>query len=431
MSELLSQALSPIQLELIKLVAAEATASGFPLYMVGGLVRDIFIGRANLDIDLVVEGDAPALAHVLVEKYGGKVTVHSRFGTAKWDIRNSGVGRGEISSNIDAQILVPDFLDLVSARSETYKHPGALPTVKMGTIEHDLRRRDFTINTLAIRLDNPYFGELRNDLGGLEDLKLGSIRVLYPHSFIDDPTRMYRAVRYEKRFGFEIVGETLALIPEALALVDKLSPQRIKHELDLILEEPNKGQILARITELGLLKPIHAALPWDETVQLRFQVKQAPELIGGRYDERSMAWLLWLLALSKKQIESIDKRLHFTSQLVKALLAASKLFSELTQLADQKASKCVEYLDEVPLLAVYAVYLGAPEGEAKLALQKYLTEWRHVRSNITGSDLKKRGLPPGPEYYKILRNLRNAWLDQEVQDIEAEKKLLEDTLREY
>jgi len=399
--------------------------------MVGGLVRDIFIGRANLDIDLVVEGDAPALARVLVEKYGGKVTVHSRFGTAKWDIRDSGVGKGEITSNLDSQILVPEFLDLVSARSETYKHPGALPTVKMGKIEHDLRRRDFTINTLAIRLDNSYFGELRNDLGGVEDLKLGLIRVLYPHSFIDDPTRMYRAVRYEKRFGFEIVGETLALIPEALALVDKLSPQRIKHELDLILEEPNKGQILARMAELGLLKPIHAALPWDETVQLRFQVKHAPELIGGRYDERSMAWLLWLLPLSKKQIESIDKRLHFTSQLVKTLLAASKLFSELTLLADQKASKCVEYLDEIPLLAVYAVYLGAPEGGAKLALQKYLTEWRHVRSNITGSDLKKRGLPPGPEYYKILRNLRNAWLDQEVQDIEAEKKLLEDTLREY
>jgi tRNA nucleotidyltransferase (CCA-adding enzyme) len=213
--------------------------------------------------------------------------------------------------------------------------------------------------------------------------------------------------------------------------VDKLSPQRIKHELDLILEEPNKAQILARMAELGLLKPIHAVLPWDETVQMRFQVERAPELIEGRDDERSTAWLLWLLALSKKQIESIDKRLHFTSQFVKTLLAASKLFSELTLFVGLKASKCVEYLDEVPLLAVYAVFLSALKGEAKHKLEKYLTDWRHVRSHITGRDLEKRGLQPGPIYNKILHELRNAWLDQEVQDIEAEKKLLEDTLREF
>ena len=429
LSELLSQSLSTFQLELIRLVAADATALGLPLYIVGGFVRDILIGHGNLDIDLVVEGNAPKLARDLVEKYGGKVTVHSRFGTAKWDIRDSRIRTGNFLSNIDPPTLVPDFLDLVSARSESYKSPASLPTVKMGKIEDDLRRRDFTINSLALRLDGPYFGELRNDHGGVEDLKLDLVRVLHNRSFIDDPTRMYRAVRYEKRFGLRIADETLALIPEALGYVNKLSPQRIRHELDLILVEPNNAPILSRLAELGLLKPIHAALPWDESVRVRFQHKHQPELLKGRNDERLTAWLIWLMALSKKQIESLNKRLHFTAPLLKNLLSASQLFAGLGTFIDLKASRCVEYLDEVPLQAVYAVFLSAPEGSSKHRLMKYLSEWRHVRPSITGHDLKKRGIPPGPVYQKVLRELRNAWLDDEVQNVEEEKDWLDARLR--
>jgi tRNA nucleotidyltransferase (CCA-adding enzyme) len=162
---------------------------------------------------------------------------------------------------------------------------------------------------------------------------------------------------------------------------------------------------------------------------MRLQVRRYPELIRGRDDERPTAWLLWLLVLSKKQIESLDKRLHFTAPLLKALLAASKLFADLSLLVDRKPSECVEYLDELPLLAVYAVYIASPDGKSKFVLEKYLKEWRHVRPKITGHDLKRRGLPPGPKYRKILRDLRNAWLDEEVQDIEAEKRRLEETLR--
>jgi tRNA nucleotidyltransferase (CCA-adding enzyme) len=426
----LKKSLSPVQLKLIQLVAAEATAMGFPLYMVGGVVRDLLLGRANLDLDLVVEGDAPALGRVLAGKYDGKVTVHSRFGTAKWDIRESRFRKGESAGKINSRLPVPEYLDLVSARNEAYKHTAALPTVKMGNIEDDLGRRDFTINTLAVRLDSSYFGDLRDDYGGVEDLQRGLVRVLHTRSFVDDPTRMYRAIRYEQRFGFRIVEETLALIPDAMTSIERLSPQRIRHELDLILDEPTKASILARLAELKLLKPIHAALPWDSSVQARFQVEPRPELINRR-DDRLTAWLLWLLELSKGQIESLNKRLHFTAPLLRALLAASWLFADLTRVADRKPSEWVEYLDEVPLMAVYAVYLGIVEGKSKLALKKYLSEWRHVKPSVTGNDLKKRGLPPGPVYQKILRELRNAWLDQEVQDIEAEKKRLEEILREF
>ena len=429
LTELLKQSLSPVQFDLIKLVAFEASAKGIPLYIVGGFVRDLLLRRSNLDIDLVVEGDAPALAGVLVNKYGGKVTIHSRFGTAKWGIRESKLINKGFALNNGPESALPDFLDLVSARSETYKHPASLPTVKMGMIKDDLLRRDFTINTLALRLDNSYFGDLLDDFGGAEDLERGIIRVLHERSFIDDPTRIYRAIRHEKRFGFKIADETLILLPEALRWIDRLSPQRIRHELDLILEEPNRALVLARLAELDLLKPIHADLPWDEAVKFRLQAEQHPEFIKGRGDSRLMAWLLWLMGLTNIQIKSLDKRLHFTAPYKKALMAASWLFADLSKFTNQKPSKCVEYLDELPLPAVYAVYLGAPEGLSSLVLEKYLSEWRHVKPKTSGNDLKKRGLPPGPKYQKILHELRNAWLDGEVKDIEAEKIRLEETLR--
>src|SRR5688572_4641732 len=198
-------ALSTERMRLLHLVKDEATQRGLPLYIVGGAVRDLMFGRAVNDFDLTVEGDAIALARSLAQKHGGKVTAHTSFGTARWFLPNR--LKSETSSH--------DTLDIVSARSETYKHPAALPTVTLGRIEDDIRRRDFTINALAIRLDGSHFGELRDDLNGVDDLKKGIIRVLHPRSFIDDPTRMYRAVRYEKRYQFEIAKETLALVPEA------------------------------------------------------------------------------------------------------------------------------------------------------------------------------------------------------------------------
>ena len=225
LSELIERSFPKDRLDLLRLLAAQAETRQMPLYIVGGSVRDLLLGRRLNDFDLIVEGDAIALGRALSSKYGGTVTAHSKFGTAKWFLPES---------------LKSDHvtLDLISARSETYKHPAALPSVKRGRIADDLRRRDFTINALAIRLDGSHFGELRDDLDGAEDLHRGMIRVLHSRSFIDDPTRMYRAVRYAERYGFKIAEDTVILIPEARPFVEKLSAQRIWHELDLILEEP-------------------------------------------------------------------------------------------------------------------------------------------------------------------------------------------------
>src|SRR5215510_618575 len=260
-SALLENSLDGLHLELLNLFAYQAAALQTPLYLVGGVVRDMILGRIVNDFDLVVEGNIAAFTESILKKYGGKMLVHSHFGTAKWILNESTFKR------LDFPISrFPDFelsFDLVSARSETYAKPGALPDVERSTIDDDLRRRDFTINAMALRLDGNHYGELMDPLGGEADLESGIIRVIHPKSFIHDPTRIYRAVRYEGRYGFQIADDTLALIPDARPIIAELSAERIRHELDLILAEPNVAFILARLAELDLLKPIHPALFYD------------------------------------------------------------------------------------------------------------------------------------------------------------------------
>jgi tRNA nucleotidyltransferase (CCA-adding enzyme) len=413
LSDLLQKTISSNQLELIRRVADEASMLGFPIYIVGGFVRDLLLGRPSRDFDLVVEGDAIKLANSLASKYRGKVTSHEKFRTAKW------------SAGHDS------FIDLISTRSEIYKHPAALPTVMMGRISDDLHRRDFTINTLAISLDRDHFGELLDEFAGTNDLQRGLVRVLHLHSFMDDPTRMYRAVRYEQRYDFKIAKETSALMPEARGLIQKLSAQRIRHELDLILDERNAALMLARLDELGLLKPIHPSLRWDKASQTRFE-SAADFPLGfsssGLSNIRDLRWLLWLMTLSNKEIASLNKRLQFTAPLFESLLASSKLHSDLSAFSNLKPSQCVERFDKFPLQAIYAASVAARRGKPRQALEKYLMEWRHIKSKTTGHDLKNLGLEPGPQYQSIMRKLRDAWLDGEVKNASEEKNLLKKIL---
>ncbi len=404
--------LHPQRLALLRVVAEEASSRGLSLYIVGGFVRDLLLGCPGSDFDLVVEGDAIGLARAVAAKHGGKVTVHTRFKTAQWFPTPA--------------TDIPEFADFISARSETYAHPGALPKVSSGTLSDDLRRRDFSINTLALRLDGEHFGELLDDLGGLKDLQAGYIRVLHPISFVDDPTRLFRAVRYEQRYGFHIAPETLALIPEALPLINRLSAERVRHELDLILKEENAAPMLVRLAELNMLKAVHPALEWNHAIQTRFVNGLAVALTLERAPSRcTLGWTLWLMNTPLPGLKSIEKRLHFEAGLREMLLAASALFAEARSLAGKKPSRCVAVLDAVPLKAVQTVFLALPAGPARQQLQKYLETWRHVKSKTTGHALLKRGLPPGPAYQSILRRLREAWLDGEVKTVEEEMVLLD------
>lgn len=418
----LEASLSPSQLRLIHLIADDAAQSGFPLYIIGGSVRDLILGSAIQDLDLTVEGDAIALARALAKRHGGRVTAHSKFGTAKWFLPK------------DLQTESSETLDLISARSETYKHPAALPTVKPGSMDDDIRRRDFTINTLAIRLDGAHFGELRDDLGGMDDLKQGIVRVLHAKSFIDDPTRMYRAVRYAERYGFTIAEETLALIPAARPLIEKLSAQRIRHELDLILEEWNAAAMLARLAELDLLQPIHPALTFDESMRQRLTNLHTYRSLqhlspwnitkGEQMRASDLGWLLWLMSLSQEQVSALNDRLHFTADLLAALFAASKMYAVQSSFVGLKPSQCVERLEAYPLAAVEAVGYAAKDPRVKECFDEYISKWRYIKPHINGDDLKALGVEPGPRYAVLLRRLRNAWLDGEVKTKEEEKRLL-------
>jgi tRNA nucleotidyltransferase (CCA-adding enzyme) len=415
----LERSLSKQMLTLLRNVADTAGARQLPLYLVGGFVRDLMLGIPATDFDLVVEGDAIAFAKALAAQYGGRVTAHVRFGTAQWF---------HLDSDRHA-------LDFISTRSETYTHPGALPSVKFGRLRDDLARRDFTINTLALRLDGEHWGELHDELGGLNDLKSGLVRVLHPQSFLDDPTRLFRAVRYEQRYGFQIVPETLRLIPPARPLIGSLSAERIRHELDLILNEEKAAAMLKSLAELDLLQPVHPALAWNDQKRVRFingwqtalegNIKAIPSSAGRDF----LNWHFWLLDLPLNGIESLEQRLHFHAKLQGSLLAASALFADLFSLTKIKPSQCVARLEGMPLTAVYAVFLSVPEGEARQNLLKYLENWRYVKPKTNGHDLQKRGLPPGPRYQKVLSRLRQAWLDGEVGTEGEEITMLEKLLK--
>jgi tRNA nucleotidyltransferase (CCA-adding enzyme) len=410
----LERSLPPRQVVLLRSAAKVAAAQNLPLYLVGGCVRDLLLGVAASDFDLVVEGDAVTLARELAAEFGGKVTCHVRFGTAQWFLAG------------------PEHhvLDFISTRSEVYGHPAALPTVKPGSLTDDLLRRDFSINTLALRLDGKHWGELHDELGSLEDLKKGLVRVLHPGSFQDDPTRLFRAVRYEQRYGFQIVPETLSLMPQAYSLIDLLSPQRIRHELDLVLEEQKTAAMLGRLAELGLVQKVHPALTWNEPIRARFINGRDPLQKHSFKPHPSteakslLGWHFWLMDVAPMELQSLERRLHFRANLFESLLAASALSADLPSLTRLKPSEWVRRLDDLPLTAIQAVFLAIPDGKARQGLSSYLETWRRIKPKTNGHDLIKLGLLQGPRYQQILQRLREAWLDGEVKTESEEMKLL-------
>ncbi len=436
----LERALPASRLALLKVVARRAELRQDALFMVGGFVRDLLLGAPSLDFDLVVEGNAIGLARELAEKYGGKVSCHVRFGTAKWqldkdDARLLNALTNEIA-RLDIQTL-PETLDFVSARTEFYPHPTALPSVERGSIKLDLHRRDFTINTLAVRLDGQHYGQMLDFWGGGQDLKAGLIRVLHSLSFVDDPTRILRAVRLEQRLSFEIEDRTLNLLQEAKALLDRVSGDRIRSELSLIFEEKNLSKIMDRLHGLGLLDAIHPALVWDEWLRARFEQAKAfspPEAwkLQSAPSFESLIYALWIYRVEEAAVGPICDRLHLPGKLQEMILAARRLGREVAgQKAGTAPSKYVARLEESPEQALVAAWLALEgEAEAQSAIDNFLSRWRFVLPGADGATLRTMGLSPGPEYGRILSTLRAAWLDNQIRNREEEAQWLDRLVRE-
>ena len=282
-------------------------------YLVGGFVRDLLLKRPSLDIDIVVEGEAIRVAHAMCERWNGTLETHPQFGTA---------------TVTPADVNLPK-VDFVTARRETYQGAGTLPTVTRGTITDDLRRRDFSINALAMHLDVSAFGEIVDKTGGLEDLKMGTLRVLHEHSFTEDPTRIFRAFRYAGRYGFSIPETDMALMRKALPVLAQLSGERIRNEIDRILIEENTPEIVSHLTRLGVWKTISEG--WDISTTFACDFKKAEQAITWvsthLTDEECQPELVrWMAFLGTDtpiyQIEALSFRLVLEHQLQRLISRA-------------------------------------------------------------------------------------------------------------
>ncbi len=427
----LEQVVPPARLALLRALADEADRVNLPIYVVGGFVRDLLLDRPSLDFDIVVEGDAIFFANRLSDRFGGRVITHHRFGTAKWEIdsiRESLLNELGVNGTGKPERL-PESLDLITARTEFYEQPAALPTVETSSIKMDLHRRDFTINTLALRLDGEHYGQIQDYWGGLSDLRKGHIRVLHALSFVDDATRLLRAVRFEQRFGFQIEPRTLALMEESMALLDKLTGARIRHEINLILAEPKADAMFARLDELGIFHAIHPELPWDEALRqtLHDLDHEAIDPAWGlppQFDHlthrQTLGYLIWLGALPPVTITTIASRLRFKAELRDLLTAASKLHQVLPGLAEAKPSAVVHACESTPRMAIYAAHLISPDQAVREKLWLYASRWADMRPKTTGYTLRQMGLPPSPAYGRILSTLRDAWVDGEIHSVDEE-----------
>jgi len=427
------------RLTLLKAIASQAHEQRAALYIVGGFVRDLLLELPSLDFDFVVEGDAIVLAQALAQEFGGRVTSHSRFGTAKWHLSDQESGSVQYGMTSHKLKLGLECIDFVSARREFYTHPTALPIVERGNIKLDLHRRDFTINTLALRLDGRFYGELQDYWGGLNDLRGRLVRVLHSLSFIDDPTRILRAARFEQRFKFSIESRTMDLLKEAIPLLDRLSGDRIRHELDHILVEETASQILSRLQELNLLTAIEPALVCDDWLIMHLEMLRTlqPEdcwnLVCYSTDHqltRDLSYTLWFIRLSSEELQRVKNRLRIPTNLVNVILSANDLWRNREALASASSSEVVAVLDAVPPLSRFALFLALSNTQMRDVIQMYITHWQYITPMIDGHDLEERGVPPGPIYRKILSTLRAAWVDGDITSKEEETALLEELILE-
>ncbi len=409
--------LPPAVHDLLRAAGELGDRLGLSVYVVGGFVRDLLLGLDNLDVDLVVEGDGIAFARALAKERGGRVKVHERFGTAV--------------------VLLPDGfkLDVATARTEYYEYPTALPTVEQSSIKKDLYRRDFTINTLAVALKPRAFGQLIDFYGGQRDLKERLIRVLHSLSFVEDPTRVFRAIRFELRFDFHLSKDTLALIKGAvkMELFHRLSGQRLLDELRLLFSERRPRHAVRRLAELDLLRFIHPQLTWSTRLDRRLiELEAALDWYRLSCLDRTISeWVVYAMALAEampdQAVRDLLKRFPFTESergaITEARFLTQPACRTLSRRAPLRPSETVVILAGLSEECLVFLLAKNTSESAKRQLSMYLTAYRDVKPVLTGKDLKALGLKPGPLYRTILARLTEARLNGEVSS-EAEERVL-------
>ena len=413
-SEILRQRLSPQRIELIELAGRLAAGRGAACCLVGGCVRDLLLGRPVRELDLVVEGDATALGGELAARLGGTARSPTRFGTAKLELPQR------------------ETIDLASARRETYPSPAALPVVEPAGIDEDLLRRDFTINALAIHVEPACFGKLRDPCGGVRDLRLGLIRVLHDRSFIDDPTRALRAVRFAHRLGFRLEQGTSRWMSEASrqGVLDLLSASRLRRELSLLLLEMPLRRAAELLAGSGLLSAIFPDAAASEEALARLGrldalLDRTRPLAEGGEPRRLALFVSMLLAENRatdvqRLADRLDLRGGDRELAIGAVAEARGLALRLAPLLDS-ASGIYFALERSSAEEALAAAALSPEVEG--AVVAHLNRLSRVRPTLGGDDLIRMGVPPGPAHGRILREILAARLDGIVKTPEEEAEM--------
>jgi tRNA nucleotidyltransferase (CCA-adding enzyme) len=418
-ADLVKRHLPEAVVRLLGQLGETADELGMQIYAVGGFVRDLILGAPNLDIDVTVEGDGILFAGRFARRHDCRVRSHVAFGTAV--------------------IVFPDGykVDVASTRLEYYESPGVLPTVERASLRHDLFRRDFTINTLAVCLNESEFGSLTDYFGGRQDLQERVVRVLHSLSFVEDPTRMFRAVRFEKRLGFHIAPQTENLIRGAvrMQMLDKLGGTRMFNELVLIMREKEPLAAIERISVLGLLPSIHPALrlvPASHKVLLETgQVMAWFRLLF--LDDPCETWQVWFLAmcdgLRQNEFGDACRRLAVPERLALRLLqqrsqahhivAAIKV--RLTRKPEVANSEIYGWFSGLSLEVLLYLASHVNSEQTRRFVSLYLTKLRDIVPLLDGDDFLALGLKPGPLFKRIKYGLLQARLDGRVTSREDER----------
>ena len=392
---------------------SKQTAEADEVYAVGGVVRDLLAGKAAGDIDISVVGDAETFAHRMASALKAPPPQQSQFLTYKVNTDNVFSSRCSI--------------DIATARSETYVRPGALPEVKAGNIKNDLLRRDFTVNSMAICLDNNNWGLLVDPSNGFADIMRKRLKVHHGKSFIDDPTRIFRAIRYSTRLGFALHTNTKRLIGESINGITNLSDDRARHEFELFFTEKNLSTLLRNSQSLGLLGAITPG----------FRVStQTLDTIDSLIDQQQLSGdiedlvALITLGLTEDEANRVVERFgnhHHWRRPVEGNISLGKRVSSLDK-DDLQPSDIDDLLHAIPLSSIRAYNHNSPSLPRQNKLSEYLQTIRFIQPEITGVDLLEIGLPEGPIVGQMIQAARRARMDGIVrtknEEIELVKKRL-------
>ena len=393
------------------------------VFVVGGFVRDLLLNKENFDLDIVIEGDGVAFAEAFTRESDCRVRCHRKFGTA-------------------VLIYPDDFkVDIASARMEYYLQPGALPDVEHASVKMDLSRRDFTVNTLAISLNRQSFGELLDYYGGQRDIDDKALRVLHNLSFVEDPTRVFRAVRFEQRLGFQIGKQTEHLLHSAvrLGLLEKVSGKRIFNELFLIMNEPQPLPAVARLARLDVLRYLHPALTSKVDYSKFFdEARRAMDwydlLYTGHPCERWLCYfLVFTSALDQAGIRNLCRRLQIiprykailNQQRTNALGILKRLERRKPDMRPPRASSLYRWFQPFSSEILLFMMAKTSREQVRQWISRYITHLRDVQPILTGKDLDKLGIAPGPIFRAIFDDLLNARLDERVMTADEERAMVQ------